>query len=360
MNIVIIRKDALALIPPLLSVANIMADLGHKIHIISSEVSEPIRKNLEKKKITYEIINFTGNKSKIGKIIQYLQFRYNARRVLAKHEFDILWVEDAHTILALGTFIKKYKYILQISELYDNDRLLMKAIGNVIHEAKVVFMPEYNRSVLYQVWYKLKRRPILLPNKPYIIPCLIELESIKKKYSIYINQIGTKKVILYQGFIHSERTIESFVKAAARLGGEYLFVVMGRDENGLVDKYKKLNSNLLHIEFIPPPDYLAITSIAYIGILSYHPMFLNTAYCAPNKIYEYGAFGIPMVGNDIPGLQLLKNNNAGILADENDVDAIFCAYKKINDSYNMYSRNAKIFFDEIDNKKTIYNALDLL
>lgn len=357
MQIVIIRKDALALIPPLLSVANILADLGHKVHIINSEVSEPISTILESKGITYQILNFTGKTSLIGKIIQYLKFRYNARKILSKLDFDLLWVEDSHTMLSLGTFIKRYKYVLQISELYNNDNRLMKAIGKVIDGAELVFMPEYNRSVMYQVWFKLKNRPILLPNKPYFVPSIDELEVIRPHYSKYIDNIGLRKVILYQGRIHPERNIEGYVKAATRLGNDYLFVVMGRDQYGLVEKYRALNANFLHIDFIPAPEYLAITSVVHIGILSYDPMLLNTAYCAPNKIYEYGAFGIPMVGNDIPGLKLLEQKKAGVLTDENDVDAIFSAYNKINEEYDTYARNAKLLYKETDNKETIRKAL---
>jgi glycosyltransferase involved in cell wall biosynthesis len=360
MRIVIIRKDALALIPPLLSVANIMADLGHQVHIITSEVSEQISKNLESKGITYQMLNFTGNSSTLGKIRQYLQFRYAVRKVLAKLDFDLLWVEDAHTLLSLGTFIKRYKYVLQISELYNNDSRLMKAISKVIYDAQLVFMPEYNRCVMYQVWFKLKRRPILLPNKPYFVPSMSEIEAIRPRYSKYLVKIGLKKIILYQGLIHIQRNIEEFVKAAARLGDDYIFVVMGRDQCGLVDKYRELNPNLLHIDFITAPDYLAITSVAYIGILSYEPMLLNTAYCAPNKIYEYGAFSIPMVGNDIPGLKILEQYKAGILVEENNEDAIFSAYRKINENHDIYSSNAKVIYDETDNKETIRKALSLL
>lgn len=360
MQIVIIRKDALALIPPLLSVANILADLGHKVHIITSEVSEPISTILESKGITYQILNFTGKTSLIGKIIQYLKFRYNARKILSKLEFDLLWVEDSHTMLSLGTFIKRYKYILQISELYNNDNRLMKAIGKVIDGAELVFMPEYNRSVMYQVWFKLKNRPILLPNKPYFVPSIDELEVIRPHYSSHLNKMASKKVILYQGRIHPERSIEGFVRAASLLGDDFLFVIMGKDQFGLVEKYRELNTNLLHIDFIPAPDYLLITSIAYIGILSYDPMLLNTAYCAPNKIYEYGAFGIPMIGNDIPGLKLLEHNNAGILIDENNEHAILNAYYWINENHETCSQNSKNLYNKTDNKETIRKALEML
>lgn len=360
MKIIVIRKDAISEIPPLISVADILADLGHAVHVITSEVSEPIQKNFASKGITYELLNMTGSKSTFGKVIQYLYFRKVAKRLLDRLNFDLLWIEDAHTILSLGVFVKKFKYVLQISELYDNDKRLIKAIGRLIDDAELVFMPEYNRSVMYQSWFKLKKRPIVLPNKPYFVPNNDEIDEIKIKYQSCFDAIGRKKIILYQGYIHPLRTIDNFIKAATKLGDEFLFVVMGKDNFGLIDRYKSLNKNLLHIDFIPAPDYLAITSMAYIGILSYDSLHLNNAYCAPNKIYEYGAFAKPMVGNDIPGLRVLEQQHAGLVVDNTDVDAIADAYRKIDGDYENYSRGSYALFDETDNKETIYKAFNSL
>ena len=84
---------------------------------------------------------------------------------------------------------------------------------------------------------------------------------------------------------------------------EYLFVFLGRDLSGYVENLKKQGYNVEHIPFTPAPDYLYFTSRAYIGIVNYADNCLNNIYCAPNKIYEYSAFGVPMLANDIPGLR---------------------------------------------------------
>ena len=49
--------------------------------------------------------------------------------------------------------------------------------------------------------------------------------------------------------------------------------------------------------------------MASIGVLSYFPRSgsigrtLNPLYCAPNKIFEYSKYGIPMISNDVPALR---------------------------------------------------------
>lgn len=360
MKIVVIRKDSLSAIPPLISVALIMADLGHQVHILTSEVSDTIAVQLKEKGISYQELNYSSYSNKLGMLVSYLRYRFAAKRALKKLNFDLLWVEDAHTMTILGSIIKKYRYILQVSELYDTIPYLFYGIRRLIQGAELVFLPEYNRCILYQVWFGLKKRPVLLPNKPYFVPSKTMLNNIKVKYLNYLDLMKNKKVILYQGRIHPERTIETFIKAAALLGDEWLFVVMGYDQFGLIDRYKTLNHNLLHIDFIPAPNYLAITSETYIGILSYSPMELNTAFCAPNKIYEYGAFNIPMIGNNIPGLKVLEQKGAGILVNEDDINEIKESYLKIDVNHNYYAINAKKLFDETDNVETIKQNLEIL
>lgn len=357
MRILIIRKDALAQLPPLLSAACILSDLGHQVHIISSDFSSSIVKVLEEKSISFEVLNHSGSTTILGKVRQYLSYRFNARRILATREFDLLWVEGGHTILALGGVLKHYKYVLQISELYDRFPKIINAIKKVINDAAIVFMPEYNRSVLYQIWFGLKRRPIVLPNKPYFIPSVEELSSISTKYSQFLNLINGKKMILYQGLIHAQRKLDNFVAAASEMGDDWVFVVMGKDDDGLVSKYREINPNIVHIDFIPAPDYLCITQKAYVGILSYDPMLHNTAYCAPNKIYEYGAFCIPMIGNDIPGLKVLESQKAGIVVNDSDINSIVNAYKSIDLSHEEYSINSHRLFKSSDNKQIIKDAL---
>lgn len=65
------------------------------------------------------------------------------------------------------------------------------------------------------------------------------------------------------------------------------------------------------LPYITAPYHLEVTSHAFIGILIYAPVYgtftspLNSIYCAPNKLYEFSHFGIPMIGNNIPGLNTL-------------------------------------------------------
>ena len=102
---------------------------------------------------------------------------------------------------------------------------------------------------------------------------------------------------------------------------------------------------------------MEITSYARIGINFYRPNCLNKAFCAPNKIYEFSGFGIPIIGNDIPGLKnTIGLNNAGKcidLTEENIIKAI----NEIDEKYEYYSKNAYNFFSKTNNLNTMKKLL---
>ena len=111
--------------------------------------------------------------------------------------------------------------------------------------------------------------------------------------------------------------------------------------------------------YISAPYHLEVTSHAYVGILIYTPVYgtftspLNSIYCAPNKIYEFSQFGIPMIGNDIPGLRYtIEYNKMGVCVPQMNTESFFDAIQKIAENYDTYSNNA-INFNNSDNKAEV-------
>ena len=205
MHIVVVIKDRLENMPPILSAIKLIDELGHKVSVINENVPDFWQEYYNSHGLNYYVTSSTigRNASRLEKIKSYFTFRKEARQIISKICRDdneaLLWIEGPQTIVSLGTgFIKKYRYSLMIEELHDTSKLHMKAIGDVIHEAKAIFMPEYNRSILYKVWFGLDRHPYVLPNKPYFLPEKKELEEAEKKYSKIFDDIKGKKIILYQ------------------------------------------------------------------------------------------------------------------------------------------------------------------
>lgn len=365
MNIIVVIKDRLENMPPILSAIKLIDELGHRVSVICEHVPEFWQHYYDSHGIKFFVTTSTieRNASRLAKIKSYLSFRKEARHYInnlySNDKDSLLWIEGPQPITALGiSYIKKYRYALMIEELHETSKINMFTFKKVIHGARAIFMPEYNRSILYKVWFGLDKHPYVLPNKPYFLPDKKELEEAEIKYSKIFKDLQGKKIILYQGVIDGVRNLDNYIMAAKKLGDDFIFCLLGPGRGDSVEKLSALWKNVYHVDFIPAPYYLAITAKAYIGIVSYVPNTLNNVFCAPNKMFEYGAFGVPMVGNDIPGLKLIDHKNAGITREDTDIDSIYESYKAIIADHDEYSHNARLLYDSTDNKETIRLALD--
>jgi glycosyltransferase involved in cell wall biosynthesis len=317
---------------------------------------------LKKAGIAYFIIPFVLSKYFLINAVNTYRWGIQAKQLLkkmAKKDNIVLWIEGNYTFGALGMAVKQYPYILQHQEMFRSN-LERKIIKKIINNAIVNVIPEYNRGQLYRMFFSLNELPVILPNKTYFLPDAYQLKLLKEKYREIYDKLSNKKNILFQGGVGRERDLTQYVRAIKLLRDtdDYRLVVLGKDYDGLIAYYAEIDNSLIHIDHVDAPDYLFITSLAYIGIITYTPASLNTLYCAPNKLFEYSAFGIPVVAKDIPGLKYtVEYNNFGIVVDESNIDSIIDAIRHITDNYDIYSLNGKNYYNSVDNEMIIKSIL---
>lgn len=316
--------------------------------------------------------DYKKNISLIKKIIRTGRIRKKLWRAIDEVYDDnsLLWIVSDVCIKNLGRKLEKYNYVLHLFELINHVYLIPKyhfgtmKIEKYACKAKKVIVPEYNRAHITKAWWDLKELPYILPNKPYYkeIPTNRNLKiTHSEEATKLLNNLKDKKIILYQGIIHKERPLENFIKAVDRLGEKYAFVLMSSDPN----LYEEVDSsNYYFIPFVPAPFHLEITSHAYIGILSYVPVkttysILNAVYCAPNKTFEYARFGVPMISNDVPGLDyLFTKEKCGKITEIGNIDKICEAIQLIDDRYKEYSKGAQNYYNSVNYDELVKKLLE--
>ncbi len=363
MNIIIINKEIFQNRPPVISTLLSLSDLGHAVTLVTVDINEFWMDEMSKRKIDVHVISDFKKRSNIKKFLEYINFRRRVfsllNTIVDNPKNYILWIIGGNTIYCLGKKIAKYRFVLQIQELHENDYLYLRLFSKIINQSELVFLNEYNRTVLYQGWFKMEKRPIVLPNKPYFVPSMSNLQQLQSKYEEYLH-IFKKKVILYQGILTSDRNISKYIEAAKLLGEDYCVVLLGKDY-GMIEKYKSVSDNLVYINHIPAPDYLLFTSMAYIGIVNYSPLIINNSYCAPNKIWEYACYGVPSICNDVPGLKYtVETSGSGICVDEEDIQSIYNGYKRIIENHSKYRENALAFYKSANTKEILSQSLECL
>lgn len=368
MNIIVIHIGEIYKYPPVISLLKILSELKIKTTVITTQ-SEFVKNKL--KNVTFNVLPFCYEKLS-GPFIKFFNmFRTKVmiERILSKiyNGDSIIWVTYNVSLkhLDLKKLLKR-KYILQFMELSEEllyfKNLPFKMNAELLsNKALAVVVPEYNRAHITKAWWNINKLPFVLPNKPYYDETISKYSRIDDSYANKVfERLKNKKVILYQGVISKERPIIPFIKAVDELGSEYALVVMSSEENIFTNID---SSNFYYIPFVKPPKHLQITSNAFMGILSYVPAEtgfskLNALYCAPNKIFEYSMFGIPMIGNDIPGLKFFfETSRCGKCFKSFNERDIKETILEIRNKYEYYSNNSSEFFSSVDNRQKIKEIL---
>lgn len=374
MRILVVAYAELSSYPPIITLVKHLIDLGLKVDlIVRNEKKYDFGKGYEVNIL--DITNFRHSKISILNRIKRISL---LKRYFEKYKSrnDYIWTCTDYTVLLLGDRLLGCRnHIMQLMELvntvsrYNNAKIrkldilgLQKVnLGRYGRHAKTVVVPEINRAHITKAWWRLKKTPVVLPNKPYDIPN----GSPKPETTKIISRINNgKKTVIYQGLIGAERRLDAYAEAVRLLGEDYQLCVMGQDTQipeQRIDMSKEY-PDVLRLGFIIPPEHLHITKSSHIGILSYIPQKgneLNVLYCAPNKIYEYAGCGIPMICHALPALiQVFDKYKIGVCVDEMTPEKIAEGIITIEEQYETMRQNCYRFYESTDLQQIIKSILN--
>ena len=368
MKVIVVYLGDVLNCPPAMSLINCLNETNNKTVFICyrsqlEQFSDFADKN-KNAKFVY-IGNSNTKSNPIKKVFKFINYKRLLRRIIQK-EYDsdsMIWVLSNGTLKYFGRYLLKLRYVLHLLEL--TERLYLIESKHLIplsikyaKNAIALIECEYNRAHITKAWWGLKKVPFVLENKPFNHSEYRRDEPITSSRNIsclFDDVLKNRKIILYQGNISNERPLGPFIEAVSELGDDYAFVAMTNGDVG----YSGSSRNFYQLPFVAPPKHLEITSRAYIGIITYTPVknsysILNTLYCAPNKIWEYSAFSVPMLGNDLPALNnhFLKYRDGECISSFNK-EEIKSTIMKIDNNHGRYSQCSKQFYESYDYKKEV-------
>lgn len=383
MKVILIMKEDIVQYPPVLSMINVLIKLQKKVVFIGPYSDKQQKNKLKEKGVVfYDKISLNVKSKPIHKIIEQLRFRHYVKSVLTSiyEQDDEICIINEDTVCLLWKVICMYKYLIYFLETPGyNVRLKYRIytpsfkLINACRGAHKIICCEYNRAHIIKGLFQLDELPIILPNKFFKIESQLDDRNIPDDIQLILDEVKSrtvgKKIILYQGVFNSgERRLEEFILAVNSLPEEYVLLAMGRG-NAMFEllKEKYSSDRIIFIDFINPPFHLGITSLAHIGILSYFPVnksfiqILNPLYCAPNKIFEYSKYGLPMISNDVPALKsTFKEFNCGEIVEYPiSISGIAQKILTISSNYEMYTKGALNYYKSVDVEKIIASIFNV-
>lgn len=366
-TITIIEVNDISMYPPVQNLVRTLLSAGYRVHLIGrnlKSISEDIK--VHGNCDFHEI----GSPKHSPFIFVRMLYRFPYRRKVLQYldvcmkDSEFLWTTSMVTSRIIGKKALQYKNILQLMELaqygYSYWPILRFPIDKLARQSWKTVVPEINRAYIQKVWWNLPRTPYVLPNKPFNIDPGTLNDDIQA--SIQRMKQEKKKIILYLGGIYDDRDFNTYASAIEQMN-DYVLYVIGKaftpkGEHILQDLLAKYH--VVYLGAFDPPKHLALVQYARIGLLPYKPVKsrslseLNALYCAPNKIFEYAGFGVPMVGSDVLGLRLpFEKWNIGRCCDFDDTDSIIRAIEAVDQQHDEMSQNCASFFDSVDLHKII-------
>lgn len=365
MKIVVITANRLKDFPPISTMLRVLSSLGHEITLITPSKDElandcGIVQNLFIKQGTIDYIE-KFNKTKLAASIAFRLDKIVRciclRRIIKKYKQVI---DDAHIVWIAheDTAVLGGKYFIDHLPpfVYTMYELPLKLSGNkriytyAAQKAKALVTPEYCRAHIMKAIYSLSEVPYIIPNKPFEHPemtCMEIEDPVIREKIVSIENSG-KKIIMYMGILSNERPLDPIIDAVVKMRDKYEFVVLGPWSRYLDYIQEKYRGSFTYLGSLTPPKHLAVASHAHITFISYFPQnnSVNAVFCAPNKVYEFAGFGVPMLCNDVPGLKYqVEQAGMGICISDFTVDSIIKALTIIEDNYNEMKNAAKKYYN---------------
>lgn len=318
--------------------ARCLYESGYQITVVSINSEEGFRFPC------FDNINIHCNR----KYLSLFYFWYKVLSLARKDDYRLLYLHDYYMPL-IG---KIYKILTKKKWVYDAHELIVN--------------PEHKDSSRRMRFFAGLER-ISISSADLVVAANEErLEVMKKVYDLKngisvqnISDFSINKstectkdnVIVYQGAVMSSRRIDFYVRSHKFLPDDFILLLVGGGDaipeimtiaKGLgIEKRVKVTGKVSQQELY---EYGAQ---AKVGIVTYPMEGLNNYYCAPNKIFEYAALKVPMIGTPQPFLEhMFKKYHIGEIVEWDDTEGYLNAINKITSDYNSYLANMDAFLND--------------
>lgn len=284
---------------------------------------------------------------------KYLQLIWYMGTFTLSRRRSILYVQDVFSLLLalmlrFLLFWKKQVVVYHQFEVLEPrrmslvDRWMLKLAAGLQKGISMVLIPEKNRMDYFVAQTGLKRLEdtLVFPNtnsgqRSVNIP--------RGKKSPYI--------IAHVGNVGLDHYISAFMEALQELQGEGVEVwFLGRVSPEVIRKIESYQNPVVRI-LGEVPHYALGQYYEQIdlGVILYRDLDVNYRFCAPNKLYEYWSYGIPVIGHALPGLiPVFTKSFQGAITNMDETAMLAGEMKKwINDpATSDKRRELKDYFDQ--------------
>lgn len=229
----------------------------------------------------------------------------------ARTRHPVVYTVDSSTA-ALALLLKKFVPRRRIEVIYHQfemdlpeqktgpARFLFRVFRILCGDLALLVVPEQNRlDYLREQLTPATPRSMVVPNTTGSKPRL-EFEA------------GRRKVVFgHVGALGTNHYAETLLSALSQFEFDWELLLVGRvtsEVRAMIDRLGLCQVTL--VSQVPHGELEQFYGKMDFGLILYRAVDLNTQFCAPNKLYEMWAYGIPVIGPPLAGLQPLFHEPA--------------------------------------------------
>jgi glycosyltransferase involved in cell wall biosynthesis len=321
-------------LPPLMTAAATMADLGARVTVLASGAAAPSAAYLARHGVVLRLATSEAAQpvTRPGRLWLRARVGLELLRAKAACRPDCLWFHGPYaTEYALLPGVCRGVRLVAHAHEHFTQPFLWQCQRRVVRRAQVVICPEINRLWMLKLAVGGAARWVCIPNRPAadLLPQPDEQgAATRAAFAAAGGHPDCRKFLIYQGAFMKDRGLAAAITAFRAVADPQAgFILMG---DGLAGNHqaelKALAVGDSRVVFLPRrpfPLHLQVTAGCHAGVLLYAPDSLNNVYCAPNKLYEYAAMELGLVLPDFPGVAAINQEyDLGRLCDPLNVPAI--------------------------------------
>lgn len=328
------------------------------------------------------IISYVSEKNDVELVECFINGNYKFKKIKTKY---LNVFNDVKTFNNQNIFFKIQKYILTIYNIiiFNNNKqkstiyvidyellivtillkklLILRNVKIIYHQFEVVnfksffskllkfikldilIFPEINRANFFLKNNSWNSNTFILPNT-----CSVN-DNIKLINKIdFQEEIGNRKVIGHIGNLGCDHFINVLINII-EISDEsrYYFLLVGNYDFTVLNILEQIKNkkNIKILNSLPHSQLPDIYNIIDFGLILYKPLDYNYDFCAPNKLYEYWSYGIPVFAHKLNGLtKLFEKEEYGLLFDFYDNNVHLKILKQFDNK--LDKKNLKSIFSK--------------
>lgn len=229
---------------------------------------------------------------------------------------------------------------------------------SLVKKSSCIVVPNFERKVF------LERIKLYFRKKISVIENYPKITDLGLKHMLDDSNEYSTPYICFTGYIANHTLpLKLFIDAITKINSKYnisLYLAGKTDfECKKIIEQNMKNPHIRYFNYLDSEEVLRLQKNSLAGVATYLEQSQNHILCAPQKLYEYLNLEIPILcSNNLPLLNLVKNNNLGIVIDEFSVDNLVNSIERIYLYSQKYKKSINEWKTKYLNEENIYSDYD--